>query len=50
MNKEQLQSCLEEGKANAGAVQTQIDRFISEASTYANNIEGAGIYAPGSIL
>jgi adenylosuccinate lyase len=50
MNREELQACLEEGKANAGAVQTQIDRFISEASAYADNIDGSGSYAPGSIL
>lgn len=50
MTADELTACLEEGKANAGAVQTQIDRFISEASTYADNIDGAGDYSPGAIL
>jgi adenylosuccinate lyase len=50
MKADELTACLEEGKANAGAVQTQIDRFIIEASTYADNIDGAGDYSPGAIL
>ncbi len=50
MSYDELQTSLEEGKANAGAVQMQIDRFISEASAYADNIDGAASYEPGSIL
>jgi len=50
MTADELTACLEEGKANAGAVQTQIDCFINEASTYADNIDGAGDYSPGAIL
>ena len=50
MTRDELQSCLEEGSANAGAVQSQIDRFIREASAYADNIDGSDSYTPGSIL
>ncbi|MDF1859337.1 MAG: adenylosuccinate lyase [Verrucomicrobiales bacterium] len=50
MSEKELSSCLEEGKANAGAVQSQIDRFINEAAAYADNIDGAADYQPGSIL
>lgn len=50
MTHDELQSCLEEGSANAGAVQSQIDRFIREASAYADNIDGSDSYTPGSIL
>ncbi|MEM9016543.1 MAG: adenylosuccinate lyase [Verrucomicrobiota bacterium] len=50
MSREDLQSCLEEGQRNAGAVQAQIDQFVQEASTYADNIDGAKDYAPGAIL
>ena len=50
MSYDELQASLDEGKANAGAVQMQIDRFISEASAYADNIAGAATYTPGSIL
>ncbi|MCG8600489.1 MAG: adenylosuccinate lyase [Verrucomicrobiales bacterium] len=50
MSADELRNCLAEGRANAGAVQAQIDRFISEASAYADNIDGAADYAPGAIL
>ena len=50
MSREELQACLEEGSANAGAVRSQIDRFIREASAYADNIDGSDSYVPGSIL
>lgn len=50
MTRDELQVCLEEGSANAGAVESQIDRFIREASAYADNIDGSDSYTPGSIL
>ncbi|MDF1852875.1 MAG: adenylosuccinate lyase [Verrucomicrobiales bacterium] len=50
MSADELRSCLAEGSANAGAVSTQIDRFIREATIFADNIDGAGDYTPGSIL
>lgn len=50
MNAEELRTCLAEGSANAGAVSTQIDRFIREAALFTDNIDGAGDYTPGSIL
>lgn len=49
MNEIELQACLDEGKANAGAVQTQIDAFILEVSE-TTQIDGADTYQPGSIL
>ncbi|HRQ87620.1 MAG TPA: adenylosuccinate lyase [Bacteroidia bacterium] len=50
MDETELLACLEEGKANAGAANAQIDHFIAEADSYAANIEGAAGYQPGSIL
>lgn len=50
MSREELLTALEEGKANAGAVDAQIDYFINETSDFTNNIPGAGDYSPGSIL
>ncbi len=50
MDAEDLWACLAEGSANAGAVKTQIDRFIREAGLFADNVDGAGDYTPGSIL
>ena len=49
MNESELRACLDEGKANAGAVQSQIDAFILEVSEI-TKIEGADTYQPGSIL
>ena len=49
MNESELQACLDEGKANAGAVQSQIDAFILEVSEI-TKIDGADTYQPGSIL
>ena len=49
MNESELQACLDEGKANAGAVQSQIDAFILEVSE-TTTIDGADTYQPGSIL
>ena len=46
----ELQACLEEGKANAGAAGAQIDYFVAEAEVYASSVEGAAGYQPGSIL
>ena len=50
MSAEELQSCLTEGKANAGAVELQINHFISETQKLVASIEGAEAYTPGSIL
>jgi adenylosuccinate lyase len=50
MDHAELAACLAEGKGNAGAVEAQIDRFVNEASAYADNIDGAASYDPGSIL
>ena len=50
MSAEELQSCLTEGKANAGAVELQINHFISETKKLVASIEGAEAYTPGSIL
>lgn len=50
MNEEELATCLEEGKANAGAVQSQIDYFLSEVAVFVGSVEGADTYQPGSIL
>ena len=49
MNEAELQACLDEGKANAGAVQAQIDGFVKEVAA-TSNLEGADTYQPGSIL
>ena len=50
MTKDELQSCLEEGKANAGAVQSQIDRFQREVGALVEGVDGADSYEPGAIL
>lgn len=50
MTKEELQACLDEGKANAGAVKAQIDRFIREAHIFADGVDGSKEYVAGGIL
>jgi adenylosuccinate lyase len=50
MTAAELQSCLTEGKANAGAVELQINHFINETRKLVAGIEGAETYKPGSIL
>ncbi len=50
MDRDELLTALEEGKANAGAVDAQIDYFINETSGFVNNIPGVSDYSPGSIL
>jgi hypothetical protein len=50
MTEKELQTCLEDGQANAGAVSLQIDRFLREAKVFSGNIEGSETYTPGSIL
>ena len=50
MTKDELLTCLEEGKSNAGAVQIQIDRFQREVGTLVDGVEGAENYEAGSIL
>ncbi len=50
MTAEELQRCLDEGSANAGAVSQQIDRFLREANMFAAGVDGAATYQPGSIL
>lgn len=49
MTEAELQACLDEGKANAGAVKAQIDGFVKEVAA-TSNIAGAETYQPGSIL
>ncbi len=50
MNRDELLTALEEGKANAGAVDAQIDYFINETGDFVSDTPGAGEYSPGSIL
>jgi len=50
MSKEELSRCLEEGKANAGAVNAQIDQFIDDVNAAVRLVPGAEDYQPGSIL
>jgi len=50
MTREELETCLEEGRSNAGAVHEQVDRFVHEANAFAEGVEGATAYQPGSIL
>ncbi len=50
MSLEDLTACLEEGKANAGAVDAQIDRFIDDTNAAVRLVPGAEDYQPGSIL
>ena len=50
MTEDELQTCLEEGKANAGAVQAQIDRFLREANALVEGVDGAADYEAGAIL
>ena len=49
MTEAELQACLDEGKANAGAVQAQIDSFVKEVAA-TSDLAGADTYQPGSIL
>ena len=49
MTEAELQACLDEGKANAGAVKAQIDSFVKEVAT-TSDLAGANTYQPGSIL
>ncbi|MEC8826299.1 MAG: adenylosuccinate lyase [Verrucomicrobiota bacterium] len=49
MTEAELQACLDEGKANAGAVKAQIDSFVKEVAT-TSGLAGANTYQPGSIL
>lgn len=49
MTEAELQACLDEGKANAGAVKAQIDGFVKEVAA-TSNLAGAETYQPGSIL
>lgn len=50
MSREELQSALVEGKANVGAVDTQIEHFLNESSEWVSSVPGAVEYKPGSIL
>ncbi|MEX2579454.1 MAG: adenylosuccinate lyase [Verrucomicrobiales bacterium] len=50
MSRQELETCLEEGKANAGAVDVQIDRFTREANSFVDGVEGAKSYQAGAIL
>ncbi|MEM9283733.1 MAG: adenylosuccinate lyase [Verrucomicrobiota bacterium] len=50
MTLEELQTCLDEGKANAGAVQAQIVQFIKEVAEATENVTDSETYQPGSIL
>ncbi|MEO0415919.1 MAG: hypothetical protein AAF226_13310 [Verrucomicrobiota bacterium] len=50
MSADELNAALSEGKANAGAVQQQIDAFTARTAELSASEEGAADYAPGSIL
>lgn len=46
----ELQACLDDGRANAGAAGAQIDDFVGAVRRFASTVEGAADYQPGSIL
>ncbi|NLT71656.1 MAG: adenylosuccinate lyase [Verrucomicrobiaceae bacterium] len=50
MSAAELRACLDEGRANAGATDGQIDHFLTEADRFVARCEGAAEYAPGGIL
>ncbi len=50
MSAAELQACLDEGRANAGATDGQIDHFLTETDRFVARCEGAAGYAPGGIL
>ncbi len=50
MSAAELRACLEEGRANAGATNVQIEHFLTEADHFVSQIDGAAEYTPGGIL
>ncbi|MDF1812050.1 MAG: adenylosuccinate lyase [Verrucomicrobiales bacterium] len=50
MSESDLQTALQEGSKNIGAVSAQIDVFLKASTNAVSAVSGAGDYAPGSIL